>query len=175
MSDAAYKGLAHHLDNLPGGYPSTESGVELRILRRLFTPEEAELAVHLELIEEPPRVVAHRAGMPVKKTAEMLDEMALKGLIVRLGKEGRYTYHAMQFVVGIWEFQVNRLTPELIKDFNEYAPDLTQGKWYTNPQLRTIPVEKSIGTERPVVGYEKASKIIKKQYIVTKNQQSKAI
>ncbi|MDH4007578.1 MAG: hypothetical protein OEU35_05915, partial [Desulfuromonadales bacterium] len=60
MSDQAYQKLAIHLDNLPGGFPATESGVEQRILRRLFTPEEAELAVHLELIEESPRVVAYR-------------------------------------------------------------------------------------------------------------------
>jgi electron transport complex protein RnfB len=44
MTDV-YKKLAKHLDNLPAGYPSTESGVELRILKRLFTPEEAEIAM----------------------------------------------------------------------------------------------------------------------------------
>ena len=36
-----YEKLAQHLDNLPPGYPRTESGVEMRILRRLFTPKEA--------------------------------------------------------------------------------------------------------------------------------------
>ena len=163
MSDQAYQKLAIHLDNLPGGFPATESGVEQRILRRLFTPEEAELAVHLELIEESPRVVAYRAGMPVDKTAEMLEEMALKGLIIRLDHEGNYKYNAMQFVVGIWEFQVNRLTPELIKDFNEYAPYIMQDKWFTNPQVRTIPIESSLDLTRPVMGYDTASKIIKKQ------------
>jgi Pyruvate/2-oxoacid:ferredoxin oxidoreductase delta subunit len=162
-SDLAYQRLAKHLDDLPGGFPATESGVEQRIVRRLFTPEEAELAVHLELIEESPRVVAYRAGLPVEKTAEMLEEMALKGLIVRLGNEGNYTYLAMQFIIGIWEFQVGRLTPGLIKDFNEYAPYITQDDWYKHPQLRTIPVEKSIDLTRPVMGYETASKIIKKQ------------
>ena len=43
MDQDIYQRLAQHLDNLPGGFPPTESGVELRILRRLFTPEEAEL------------------------------------------------------------------------------------------------------------------------------------
>ena len=40
MTDV-YEKLAKHLDNLPAGYPSTESGVEMRILKRLFSPEEA--------------------------------------------------------------------------------------------------------------------------------------
>jgi len=49
MSEEVYRQLARHLDDLPGGFPSSESGVELRILKRLFSPEEAELAVCLTL------------------------------------------------------------------------------------------------------------------------------
>lgn len=46
--------LARHFDRLPGGFPSTDSGVEIRILRRLFSPEQAELACHLNpgLVDE---------------------------------------------------------------------------------------------------------------------------
>jgi len=60
VSADIYRRLASHLDNLPGGFPSTESGVELRILERLFTPEEAELALHLQLV--PNRLVSSPAG-----------------------------------------------------------------------------------------------------------------
>ena len=56
MATDIYEKLAQHLDNLPAGYPRTESGVEIRILRRLFTPEDAELALHLTLIPEESRV-----------------------------------------------------------------------------------------------------------------------
>ena len=48
----AYRKLADYLDTLPGGFPSTESGVEIRILQRLFTTEQAELSLHLTLIAE---------------------------------------------------------------------------------------------------------------------------
>jgi len=44
MSDV-YERLAKHLDNLSASYPATDSGVELRILKRLFTPEEAAIAL----------------------------------------------------------------------------------------------------------------------------------
>lgn len=40
-----YDQLAHHLDQLPAGYPATESGVERRILRRLFTPEKQKFRI----------------------------------------------------------------------------------------------------------------------------------
>ena len=39
-----YERLRDHLHHLPVGFPSTKSGVELRILRQLFTEEEAEMA-----------------------------------------------------------------------------------------------------------------------------------
>ncbi|MBW1798966.1 MAG: hypothetical protein JRJ21_11355 [Deltaproteobacteria bacterium] len=45
MSDV-YEKLRDHLDSLPGGFPPTDEGVELRILERLFTTEEAEMAMH---------------------------------------------------------------------------------------------------------------------------------
>ena len=40
MSDV-YQRLAQHLDKLPAGFPATESGVEFRILKRLFSEKEA--------------------------------------------------------------------------------------------------------------------------------------
>jgi hypothetical protein len=39
MAIDVYEKLAMHLDDLPAGFPRTESGVEIRILRRLFTPD----------------------------------------------------------------------------------------------------------------------------------------
>lgn len=36
-----YERLRERLNDLATGYPATESGVEIRILKRLFTEEEA--------------------------------------------------------------------------------------------------------------------------------------
>ena len=41
MSDEIYSRLADALDRLPNGFPRTESNVELRILRKIYSPEEA--------------------------------------------------------------------------------------------------------------------------------------
>ena len=59
MTDV-FKRLALHLDKLPSGYPSTDSGVELRILKNLFTPEEAEIAMGLGMLPEPVAAIAER-------------------------------------------------------------------------------------------------------------------
>jgi len=39
MADV-YTDLAKKMDELPQGFPATESGLELKILRKIFTPEE---------------------------------------------------------------------------------------------------------------------------------------
>jgi len=44
MSKNPYKRLAERLNALPNGFPPTEDGAELRLLEKLYTPEEAALA-----------------------------------------------------------------------------------------------------------------------------------
>jgi len=163
MATDVYERLAQHLDNLPAGYPRTESGVEMRILQRLFTPEDAELAVHLSLILEEPRVIARRAKIPVEDAARRLEEMDKKGLIFSYRRKGQPPkYQATHFVVGFWEGQVNKLDPELVQDFEDYLssyadPDL----WGKAPQLRTIPVGESIDTRTEVMAYEQAERMVR--------------
>jgi electron transport complex protein RnfB len=164
-----YQELAHYLDDLPGGFPPTESGVDLRILRRLFTPEEAELALHLTLLPEAPRVIARRARLTADEAARRLEEMAGKGLILRLeSKRGKMTYMASQYVVGIWEYQVNSLSPALIRDMEEYLPTLFDfDAWQKAPQLRTIPVAESIDTQLKVTSYERAEELVRSAKKIT--------
>ena len=50
-----YEKLRAKLDDLATGYPATESKVEIRILQRLFTEEEAELYMQLSPFLEKPR------------------------------------------------------------------------------------------------------------------------
>lgn len=162
MPENIYQKLARHLDNLPGGFPPTESGVELRIIQRLFSPDQAELALYLTLIPEEPGVVAHRAGIDAADAACRLEEMAKQGLILRLEpqSDGKpFQYMAAQYVIGIWEFHVNDLDPELIRDMNEYLPTLSEEAWKI-PQLRTIPVGRSISVQTEALPYEKAEEML---------------
>ena len=164
MTEDVYQRLARHLDNLPGGYPSTESGVELRILRRLFTEEEAALAVNLTFRTEQAEVIAERVDRDVEEVAAQLEAMAKKGLIFRRRKSGVPLYSASQFIIGIWEYHVNDLDPGLIRDVNEYLPHLIQPElWREVPQLRTIPVEESISVEHEIMAYEQAETLVRER------------
>jgi Na+-translocating ferredoxin:NAD+ oxidoreductase subunit B len=168
MIQDIYQQLAHHLDDLPAGYPATESGVELRILRRLFTPAEAELATHLTVLPEEPRVIARRARLPVSEVEQRLQIMEQKGLLYSNHPRdgGTPKYSAAPFVVGIWEFQVGRLTPELVHDFDEYSPYLIN-IWEKTPQLRTIPVGQSIDAQMEIMAYEQAEEIVRSHSNIT--------
>lgn len=162
MPENIYKRLAEHLDNLPAGFPPTETGVELRILKRLFTPAEAEFALHMTLIPEEPHVVARRAKISTHEAAERLEAMALKGLLFRMEETpGKPAYMAAQYVVGIWEFNVDNLDPELIRDMEEYMPTLFGTAW-KKPQLRTIPVGQSVTNDLEVMSYERAEELVRR-------------
>ncbi|HGY11699.1 MAG TPA: 4Fe-4S dicluster domain-containing protein [Desulfobacterales bacterium] len=159
-----YKKLAIHLDNTPSGFPETESGVELRILKQLFTKEEAQLDLSLVLMLETTETIAKRANKNPEAIKPMLIEMGKKGLIIHVNRDGKDTFMLLHFVVGIWEYQVNRLTKELIKDFNEYAPYLIKDQYKNKThQLRIVPVAKAVNTELNIMDYEQVENIIKSQ------------
>jgi Pyruvate/2-oxoacid:ferredoxin oxidoreductase delta subunit len=165
MATDVYDRLAQHLDSLPSGYPRTEGGVEMRILRRLFTPEDAELALHLTLLAEPARVIARRAKIPVEEATRRLEEMERRGLIFVFHREGREPeYMATHWAIGIYEFQVSRLDPAFVDDIEEYGPIwFDQTAWDRAPQLRIIPVGESIGAQTEVMAYEQAEVLVRSQ------------
>ena len=164
MTQDIYEKLAKHLDNLPSGFPSTPDGVELRILKRLFSEDEAELACQLSMMPEEPESIADKIDQPVEVVAPKLTEMSRKGLIFRMDRDGKIRYMAAQFVIGIWEYHVNDLDKDLIKDMNAYIPYLMDefNKRETQ-QLRTIPISKSLSGEGAVMPYEEARKIVEAQ------------
>ncbi len=149
-----YRQLQRHLDKMPVGFPATESGVEIRILQRLFTPQDAHLALQLSAMPEPLAVIHKRVKreMSVEELGTALDSMADRGLIEKHGKR----YGKSMFVVGIYERQVNRLTPELERDTLQYFDEAFAQTVHTKKtgQMRTVPVNQSIAVERGIAQYD---------------------
>ncbi|MFX0113775.1 MAG: DUF362 domain-containing protein [Candidatus Hodarchaeota archaeon] len=160
-----YERLRDHLDHLPVGFPSTESGVELRILRQLFTEEEAEMACQLSPFPATAAEIAGKAGQDPKKVEALLEQMSAKGLVFN-SRKGETTYRAAWFVVGIFEYQVNRMTQEFIKDFDQYIEEGLRDELYsssTTHQLRVVPVNKAVDAVMQVAPYDNARELIKQQ------------
>ena len=75
MSEDVYSNLAKVLDTLPNGFPATESGVEIKLLMKIFRPEDAELFCDLRLKFETAQQVSERTGRPLEGLEEHLSEM----------------------------------------------------------------------------------------------------
>lgn len=150
-----YERLAKRLDELPHGYPSTESGVEIKILKKIFSPEDAEMALNIRPIPEPADAIAVRLGKPLDEMQAILDTMVVKGQIGSIGSAGLQTYALFPFVVGIWEFQMNRLDKELAELFHEYYPYLGAALGKFAPSVtRVVPIQAQIKAEQQVLPHE---------------------
>ena len=76
MSDEIYRKLAKVLDTLPNGFPATESGVEIKLLEKIFEPDQAELFCELRLAFESAEQIAERTGRPLDTAdLEALEEI----------------------------------------------------------------------------------------------------
>jgi Pyruvate/2-oxoacid:ferredoxin oxidoreductase delta subunit len=65
----------------------------------------------------------------------------------------------------MYEYQVERLTPEFVKDFNEYTSTKKFGIEFLStelPQMRTIPVSKSIQPQHNVSSFDEVSSLLQK-------------
>lgn len=157
----AYARLARHLDALPNGYPATQSGVELRILERLFSPEEAELASRLRLTLETPAQVAARLGGEARELAGRLKDMARRGQIAVERTETGLVYGALPFVFGIYENQVGSLDREFARLFEDYYTEAFGRELNRTPQIhRILPVEESLEVGIEIRPYESAAGLL---------------
>ncbi|GAH41687.1 unnamed protein product, partial [marine sediment metagenome] len=85
-----YRELQKHLDKMPVGFPATESGIEIKLLKHLFTLEQAEIGLKLKFIGEQAKKVHRRlkeTGVSLEDLEKKLDEMYFKGLIYRVTKK----------------------------------------------------------------------------------------
>ena len=161
---SVYERLRERLDRFPQGFPKTESSVELEILQHLFTPDEADLMLHLRPF--PPEnvtTIAERMGEDKTELGEILYDMSRRGLIMRYKAPDNELYYALiPWVVGIWELQLNNLTQENIKLYEKYFEEgmVPAQRNRKLGGLRVIPVEQEIEGNTEIQPYEKVSQII---------------
>jgi electron transport complex protein RnfB len=164
--DQVYANLQKHLDNQAVGFPATRSGVEIKILKHIFTPEEAEITSYLSYKLEPLEAIFDRVGHLLESPEELeklLDGIQKKGGIESKIKNGIKHYCCAPLLIGMYEFQLGRLTPEFIKDFNEYTTDKKFGIEFLStelPQMRTIPISKSIHPKHNVSTFDEVTVLL---------------
>jgi len=160
-----YSKLRQRLDDMATGYPATPSGVELKILKRLFSTEDAEMFLNMTPLLESPGKVAERLNLPEDETAKKLEDMARRGLLFRKRQEATTRYAAVPFVVGLFEFQLNAVDRDMAVDMDEYFEKGIGQTFqaFDTPVMRTIPIDRKLVAEWPVAPYEDALEILESQ------------
>jgi electron transport complex protein RnfB len=155
-----YRKLQQKLDQLPVAFPATESGVEIRILKHLFTPEQAQVALSMSFIPEPATVIHKRLKKryPVIDDLEkILEQMAAQGCIARsITRDGVKIYSITMLAIGMFEFQVEHLTKAFYEDFKQYIDEAFRDA-LLNPkftQLRPVPTTGSITPDLAIMPYD---------------------
>jgi len=154
--------LAQRLDAIPNGFPISENGLELKILAKVYTPDEAALASEMLLTTETAEQIAQRTGRDPTKTAQLLEEMTKKGLIRAGRKREQRKFGLLPWVVGVYEEQMHRMDEEMAQMIEESFPAFGEKVFTPLPSLhKVIPVEKSIPVEVQVFPYEQASALLR--------------
>lgn len=94
-------------------------------MKRLFTLKEAKIAILLSIKPEPLRRIYNRVkktGMSLQELQTILDQMTFKGLLLANNEGYDETHYSSAgfSAGGIYNFQVDRLTKDLINDYHQH-------------------------------------------------------
>ena len=168
-ADREYQLLQQRLNRNVTGAP--ESPIFTKILRLLWSPEEAELARHLPSTPQPLDVLARKFGMPEDQLGDKLTQMAQRGVVTDLEVEGKRYFSLPPVVIGFFEFTFMRARDdmpmaELAHLFHEYMTSddrfsraVFQGKTQVG---RSLIHEEALpqGDHIEVLDWERASHIV---------------
>jgi Na+-translocating ferredoxin:NAD+ oxidoreductase subunit B len=165
FSPDPYKKLRAHLNKQPVGFPRSFNGAELRLLKKIFTPEDACIARGLDYRFKSADMIAQelkRLKIEVDESIlfDKLRSMASRGSL--LFRQTDSTFALLPFIVGMFEMQLNHLTREFSKDTRSYAIQSYALEYLSTgvPQTRVIPIHESIEARHHIATYEYLDKII---------------
>lgn len=153
---------------MPIGFPSAESGADIKVLKAYFKPDEALLATYLEdnpISLEKIYSKTKDLGMRLEELELKLDSMAQKRIVYEYinPKTNLKSYGNLPYVIGFFETHINRLTKDMAEAFDEYnipAIKEVMGEKTGIPQMRTVPINAAITHENDVMSYDNAREIL---------------
>jgi len=172
VSIAVYQELLTVMQKRGGGYAGMDIPEFFAMVEELFTPEQAEVNNVLTGKRATAESVAASADMDVPAIQSILEGMADRGLCIASNRDGQVYYQGVPFMPGILEYQFMRGTSSvrdkkiarLIDDYkkaHEAIKPLSERK-LTFPEIRVIPVDKTIDEENTVHTYDQVKTYIDK-------------
>jgi len=165
-----YEIILEKMREYPNDIPVDENGNISKAFREyikiMFTPEEAEIAQHLDITPLNVNEIAKRIGKERKETKEILNEMADKGIIQDIGGYSYFLTVAHLFNIG---FKYSKALERLGKKGAElYQQFFIKEKYYKRyessdggtPLTRIIPINTSIDHQSQISNAEEIHGII---------------
>lgn len=159
MAEDIYVKLRERIDQYSVGMWPTDSGKEIKILRQLFTEDEAAIYLGMTRSLESAKTVASRLGMDEVVVKTHLDNMTGKGLAFPKTREGVRYYAAAPFMHGFFEHQVYRKVkdPAVAPLFEDY---IMGGFIPRTASMRTVPVMAQVDTKDIVLPFDDVRELI---------------
>jgi electron transport complex protein RnfB len=154
-----YNTLADALNKLPNAFPRTKSNIEIQLLKKIFSPEEAWLCGQLTIEPESVDNIAKRIELSAEETRDRLGKMVKRGFIWGNPEGGQV--RLAPFIVGIYEEQLWNMDHELAHLTEEYMHE--GGAEFMRPQPaihRVIPAPGSTKSEW-ILPYDDIKAILK--------------
>jgi ferredoxin len=133
----------------------------------MFTPLHAEIALGMNYHHETAATIHGRLtpglGLTLDDLTRELQAMASSGAIFYKEKNLKERAYALvPFVVGMYEFQLGRLTQDFLKNTKQYFSEKYALEFLLphHPQFRVIPVEKSVNAKSNIATYESLTQLI---------------
>lgn len=168
--DEIYRSLHRKIDNLTVRAPWNETFYN--ILKKLYTPEEADVVVKMPYILSTVNRISRITGVEKNRLQSILDKLSNKGLLMDLYNEndGQYYFMPSPVLIGLFEFTMMRTGKsdegkEYAKLFQDYLATFYPANFSQGEQisiLRVIPIEETVKPEDHIafMDYEKASSLI---------------
>jgi len=156
-----YERLAAAQEALPHGFPRTASGVEIKLIKMAFTPEEVSLAGQLSRFPETAADIAKRVGLDEADVTAILESLIPRRLVrldspghqlpgVALQVEGAPKYRLGPFLVGWYEANMRLLDKEFAELFEQYVTE-SGGERILSPRPGSLGVVPVRGSLKPVL------------------------
>lgn len=166
MSDDLYRKIQRQLDRYSIGFPETESGVEIEILRFLLNEEEALIFSMMTESLESTKNISVRTKRPALELSSLLESMAQKGLLYRTRKDGEAKYCAAPFIHGLLEFQGRDMPKKLVELTGRYIKEKLKHNMAGESGMRVLPVGESVEAGHRIASYDDAYQILNAQELI---------
>lgn len=163
----AYYHLAQRLNTHALGAPERDELHE--ILHLIFTPEEAELALHLGWRPDAVERIAEKAGLPVDRAFALCESMANKGVVYAYRLRDRMVYALLPTAPGIYEYSmmIGNLPPATMERLGKLWQHYYDNGWgkelHGAPTnfARVLPHSGAVAENVTVLPFEEAARYIR--------------